>query len=173
MASSFACSATAGLAGLAEARRDHDERLHALAPAVLHHALHEVARDDDHGEIHLVGDVLDARVGAHRLDGLRLRVHRIDGAGEGVREEVVEDLPADGAALAAGADHGDGAGGEERVQVQHGAGYPAAGNAPSTHGDPLGLHTGSVRRRGLVIDEAKYKKNKRPFSSRDTVLLGS
>jgi hypothetical protein len=127
VASSFACSAPPNLAGLAKARRDHDERLHALAPAVLRHALHEVARDDDHGEIHLVGDIFDARVGAHRLDGLRVRVHRVDGAGEGVREEVVEDLAADGAALSAGADHGDGAGGEERVQIQHGAGVSRTG----------------------------------------------
>jgi hypothetical protein len=53
-----------------------------------------------------------------------------------VREEVVEDLAADGAALAAGAAMERGAKSAFRSNMEPGL---AAGNAPATHGDQLGL----------------------------------
>ncbi len=92
-------------AGLLEAGADHHHRLDAVAPAGLDDREHVRRRDDDHGEIHRAGHVGDGRIGLDRLDHLGLGVHREDRAVESPAQQVVEDLGADRAAGARGADH--------------------------------------------------------------------
>ena len=63
-----------------------------------------------------LGHLRDAGVRAHRLHHLRLGVHRVDGALETMLEKVVEDLGADRAALARGADHRHAARPKDRLE---------------------------------------------------------
>src|SRR6266545_855658 len=61
-------------------------------------------RDD--GEVHVAGDVREPRVARDSQDLFRVGIDRHDLAFEAVRNEVVEDLGADLAALTAGAEDG-------------------------------------------------------------------
>ena len=95
------------LARLAESRRDHDERLHALCGARARRIDHGGRGDRDHRKLDLARHLPDRFEGRYRLDDVGLRVDRVDGAVEGGREQVVENFAADRAPLSRGADHGN------------------------------------------------------------------
>ena len=95
-------------AGLGEAGRDHAERAHALAQRLVGRLEHAAAGQADDREVDRVGDLGDRVVAAHAGDRLAAAVDRVGGAGEVGLEHVAEELAADRAAPARGADHGHG-----------------------------------------------------------------
>ena len=102
-------------AAFAEPGADDADRADALGDAVVDRRQHVRRRHDDHGEIDRAGNVDDARVGGEprrspARSGGRARSLPVKPAAD----EVVEDLRADLAALAVGADDGDHARLEER-----------------------------------------------------------
>ena len=109
-----------GLAGatlfatLAEAGADHADRAHVLADALVDGCQDLIRRDDDHRQVNRSGDVPDSRVGGDPVDLLRTGMDRHHGSGEAIGDEIVQDLRADFAALAIGADDRDCARFEER-----------------------------------------------------------
>jgi hypothetical protein len=92
---------------LVEARREHHETGHALAPALLDDVEDRGRGHGDHREVDIVGNIQDRRVrpDAGHVGGAG--VHRVDRAGEATGQEVTQDLVADGGRLAAGTDHCD------------------------------------------------------------------
>ena len=82
------------LVNFTEACCDQDYSLDALLAAVYHRLLYEALRNDDYGEVDLVGDVLHVLVGLNALNDLVLDVHRINLASL-VFLEVLEDLVAE------------------------------------------------------------------------------
>ena len=78
-----------------------------LGDAFARYLRHGLGADGDHREVDLLRDVGDAGVGRNRLDAVGGRVDRVDRALEGRLDEVVEDLAADGATAAGGADDRD------------------------------------------------------------------
>ncbi len=99
--------APALFAGLTEAGRDDDDAFDALGDAVVDGPGHRSRRHGNHGEIDGAVDVGEAGVAANALDFGGRRIHGQDRAAKAGRDEVVEDLRADLAALAAGADDRD------------------------------------------------------------------
>ena len=67
---------------LGEARRDDDQPPDALRPARARHVRDRRGGNGDDRQVHGLGNVLHARVGAHRLHDLGVGVHRVDGPAE-------------------------------------------------------------------------------------------
>ena len=86
---------------------DHDERLHPFREAVIDDRLDARRRNDDHGEIHVTGDIRHPGVGRERLDLGRVEIDRIDRTGKAGGAQVVEDFGADPAACSIRPHHGD------------------------------------------------------------------
>ena len=104
----MACSASRPLdPDLGEPGRDDHDAVHTFLRAVVDDGGNGVGRHDDEREVDRVGDVEDARVGAHARDRHRGRVHRVHRALEVVREQVAEQLVADRARAPARADDRD------------------------------------------------------------------
>ncbi len=101
---------------LREARRDHAQRADAVAEGACRRIEHLLGGKADDGEIDALRDLVDRAVGPHAGDRLALEVDRIGGAVEVGVEDVAEELAADRAAAARGADHGDRGRLEERSQ---------------------------------------------------------
>ena len=96
------------VSALAEPGADDANGAHALGDALVDHRQHGGGGHDDDREIHGAGDIGEARAGADAVD---LGGRWMDGpqrAGVAGGHQVVEDLRADLAALAVGADHRDG-----------------------------------------------------------------
>ncbi len=100
----------AGGAGLPEPRRDHDQRRNALRSTASGDLGDLLGGNRDHRQVQRARHLLDLGIGSNRLDHVGARVDRMDDPAEAGREQVVEDLAADGAAPSRGSDHGDGAG---------------------------------------------------------------
>jgi hypothetical protein len=103
------------LADLGKARGDDDQPFYSFGHALLDHPEHEVPGDEDDGEVDRVRDRLDVGVALQRVDRPGLRVDRIDGAGELVDDQVVQQAEAERLPPAGRAHHGDGGRGEDRV----------------------------------------------------------
>ncbi len=86
---------------------DHHQPLRAARHRVVHDSRDRRARHHDHRQIDRLGQIAQAPVGTDRMDGRRVRVDRIDRAGEAELDQVVQDLTADRLLLARGADDGD------------------------------------------------------------------
>ena len=91
--------------GTVQAGAHDDQRLHALAGALVDDREHLVGRHRDHGQVDLVRDVEHGRVARHAGDVTALRVDRVHGPHEVVGQQVAEDLVAEAAPLPTGADH--------------------------------------------------------------------
>jgi len=105
-----------GLVGLREPGRDHHERPDALPAAGRRHLDDPRRRDGDDRQVHRTRNVLYRGVGGHRLDDVRGGVHRIDGPGKLVGQEIVEDFSPNRPTLSRGADDRDGPRVEERAE---------------------------------------------------------
>ena len=118
------------------------------------------------GEVDLVGHLGDAGIGPHRLHHLGGGVHWIDDALESRLQRVVEELPADRAVLARGADHGDRPRFEERTDR-------------CLRGDPvavLEMRDGLVGERGreLHVDRRRAADDistGKPLSRKTSIIL--
>ena len=95
------------LAGLGEARRDHDQAVHALGGAVEHDVLHRLGRDGDDGDVDVAGDVADRLPRRHPGDRVGAGVDHVDPPGEVAEHEVAHQRPTDGVLPPAGADDRD------------------------------------------------------------------
>ena len=100
---------------LAEAGADDADRANPLGEAVVYCRLDLGGRHDDDGEVDGVGNIGDARIGTEAFDLRGRRVHRRNRSAESGGHQVVENLGADLAPFAIGANHGDPAGFEERL----------------------------------------------------------
>ena len=107
-------SATAAKAG-----GDHDERVHPAAAAGRGDARYLGRRHRDHGEVDAEREVGRGGEAAEAFHRVAARVDRVDAARESVRDDVVQDLPADGAAAAPGAYHGDRFGEQQVAQARY------------------------------------------------------
>ena len=104
----MACSASLpARSHLGEPGRDDHDAVHTFLRAVVDDRGNGVGRHHDERDVDRVGDVEDARVGAHARDRHRGRVHRVHRALEVVREQVAEQLVADRARAPARADDRD------------------------------------------------------------------
>ncbi len=101
---------------LRETGRDHDDATHSLRRALTGYVDDQLLGDHDVCQIDFVRDLADGGVGPDRSDHLRLGVHRVEGAGEPVEEDVVEETAADRCRVGGGPDHRHRAGKEERQQ---------------------------------------------------------
>ena len=101
------------LAGLGEARGDHDEAVDALGRAVEDDVVHRLGRHGHDGHVDVAGDLRDG--GVRRQAGHRVgaRVDGVDPSGEVAHHQVAHQRPADGVLAPAGADDGHGPGVEE------------------------------------------------------------
>jgi hypothetical protein len=99
MASSSACGAPAGSC--------YYEASDSVATALRRHLGHRGRRHGNHCQVDLLGEVVDGCHARHPVDGLGMRIYRIDGPGEAASHDVVQDGPSHGAAAAARAHHGD------------------------------------------------------------------
>jgi hypothetical protein len=88
-----------------EAGGDHQQRAHAVPAAVLGGRRHGFGRHAQHRQVDHRRQLADGWHGRHTLDGVRVRVHHVHGAGEAAGEQVAQQRVADGVAAAAGADH--------------------------------------------------------------------
>ena len=115
-ARSRSCRSDAFAARLGEARRDDDERADAGLERLLCRVEHQLARQADDREVDRLRDLRHRAVAVDAGDGVAVAVHRVHGAGEVAGEDVAEELAADRAAALRGADDGDGARPEERLE---------------------------------------------------------
>ena len=77
----------------AEAGREHHERANTFERACPRGLRDKRRGDGDDGQLDRSGDVCDGCVGSPAGDGLRVRVDRIDRAGERAGDEVADDRP--------------------------------------------------------------------------------
>ena len=77
-------------------------------PALVRHRDHVGSGDGDEGELDVTRDFGDRRVRGDALDDGSLRVHRVDHAAEGLRDQVPEESATDRFRVSRGADHGAG-----------------------------------------------------------------
>ena len=145
-ASSACCRVDALRAELGEAGRDDAQRLDALAQRLLGGRDDAFAGQADQGEIDVVRDLGDRRVSAHACDRLGLQVDRVGGAAEVRAQDVAEQLASDRAPALRGAEHGDRARGEERLQRGGGGDVVAALDALLVGGRRLETGTRSRTR---------------------------
>ncbi len=92
------------LAGLGEARGDHDQPVHALGGAVEHDVVDRLGRHGHDRDVHVVGDRRDRRVRRHAGHRGCRRVHDVDPAGVVARHQVAHQRLADRVLAPAGAD---------------------------------------------------------------------
>ena len=95
-------------AGIGEARRDHDQSLHALHRALLHHPTHVLGRHGDDRQVDLTGQVEHRWPGADARHVGGLGVHRVHRADEAPAHQMTEHRVPDGAGHAGCSDDGDG-----------------------------------------------------------------
>ena len=81
--------------GLAEAAADHNRPLHPPLRTLPNGIRHEWRRDNDDGQIDLVGDGIYARKARATENLSRLGVDRVDLAGKACVEDVLENLVAE------------------------------------------------------------------------------
>ena len=112
----FLFAVAAGGADLPEPRANHDERSYALGDAVPGRRQDAVGWNAHDRKIDGPGNIAHAAIGGHAVDLVRGRVHHGHAAGEPHGDQVVQDLRSNLAARAVGADHGNGAGFEERAK---------------------------------------------------------
>ncbi|CAO0829778.1 hypothetical protein SMICM17S_08249 [Streptomyces microflavus] len=119
LADQFALELTAGGAPLGIAGGEDDEALDAVLAAVRDGFGDPVGGDRDDGEVDLLVDLAERAVGGDAVEGgealVEGAVHRVGAAGEAGGEEVAQDRAAHSPGRAAGADHRDGAGGEQAL----------------------------------------------------------
>ena len=111
----FQCDA--GRSCLAETGGDDDRRLHAVEAAFFDDARHGLRRRGDHHQFHLFADLGDGCVSALALYLRMLGVDRIQRALETALQHVLEHDLADRVGTVAGAEHGDGLGCEQGIEV--------------------------------------------------------
>jgi len=102
--------------GLLEAGGDDDRAGDAQVGAFLDQAGDGRRRGDDHGQIGLLRHGLDVRVGADAQHAVALGIDRVDRPAEGAADQVPEDGATDAADALAGANHGNIAREEDRIQ---------------------------------------------------------
>ena len=101
------------LARLGEARRDHDQAVHALGGTVEHDVLHGLGRHGDDRHVDVAGDLADRLPRRHPGDRVGVGVDHVDASGEVAEDHVAHQRPADRLLAAAGADDRDRARREE------------------------------------------------------------
>ena len=115
----------AGRAGVGEAAAEHDDPAHAPLAAFLDSIRDCSGSQRDDGKVRDHGQVGDAAVRRHTTDCVRMRMDRIDGAGEVGAKQVSQQLAADRAGRAPDADQRDGPRPQHAFQAVH-AGDPVA-----------------------------------------------
>ena len=143
------------LAGLAEPRRQDRHGRYSGPPAFIHDVRHRRRRRADHGKVGCRRRVTHARVGLHPVDGLTLRVDRVDDPLVARLEQVAQDDVSHVRGRRAGSDDGYAAGCEQLVEVANAhirpSGLPRNGSE-----NPLGQlhHPGCVA--PLVVVPGDY-----------------
>ena len=133
-------SAAPCLAGLAEPRRQDRHGRYSGPPAFIHDIRHRRRRCADHGKVGCRGRVTHAGVGLHPVDGLTLRVDRVDHPLVARLEQVPQDDVANVRGRRTRSDDGYAARCEQLVEVANAHIRPSARNETGSE-NPLGqLH---------------------------------
>src|SRR5215472_5940112 len=133
-------------ARIAESRGNDRERAHASLPALLGHGGDLRGRHGDDGHVDVRGQFGRRAEGGHPLDVAAPAVDRVNLPAVAARHDVVQDLPADRAALPPGAYDRDGAGPQERPQARDVCSAGAVGHLVEIAVELLSLRAGQRHR---------------------------